>query len=160
MIPAGLGQIPPGRNSKLQGERLEQDSHEVREQNDAQQRIAEACASREISRPVAGVHVSDRHHVAGTGERERLTPERNPPGYRDCVVRLGKARKGSGVAPGGEITHPASGNGAHASSTGVHWSTCPNSRPITCCAPATSMVTSSSKGCRSRTVTRAPGRKP
>ena len=54
---------------------LEQDRHEIRNQDDGQQRVAKLRAAREIGRPVARVHVADRDEKAGAGEGEQLAPE-------------------------------------------------------------------------------------
>ena len=56
-------------------ERLQQDRHQVGEQDDAEQRVAEPRAAGEVGGPVARVHVADGHQVARAGEREQLAPE-------------------------------------------------------------------------------------
>ncbi len=67
-VPAGLRQIAAGGDGKAGAERLQHDRHEVRKQRDGQQRVAEFRAAGERRRPVAGVHVADRDHVAGAGK--------------------------------------------------------------------------------------------
>ena len=92
VVAARLRQIASGGDAELERERLEQNRHQVRQQDDAEQGVAEARPAGQIGGPVARVHVADRHHVARAGERQRLAPERDPLGHIDRVVRLRQAR--------------------------------------------------------------------
>ncbi len=60
--------------------------------NDEEQRVAERRAAREIGRPVAGIHIADRHHVAGPGKGEELPEPDAAFRDRDRRVRLRQAR--------------------------------------------------------------------
>ena len=75
VIAAGLREVAAAGDAEPRGERLQQDRHQVREHDDAEQRVAVARAAGEVGRPVAGVHVADGDQVAGAGEREQLPPE-------------------------------------------------------------------------------------
>ena len=75
VIAARLSEIPPAGDAEPQGERLQQDRHQVRQHDHAEQRVAVSRSAREVRRPVAGIHVTDRNQVAGAGEREQLLPE-------------------------------------------------------------------------------------
>ncbi len=72
---AGLGQVTSGGYAKLERQVLEEDGGQVGNQNDAEQGVAEPGAAREISRPVAGVHVPNCHHQAGSHKSEQFAPE-------------------------------------------------------------------------------------
>ena len=116
VVAAGLGQVAAGDDPQLQRERLEQDRHEVGEEDHAQERVSEACATRYVGGPVAGVHVAHGHHVPRTGEGERLPPERASARHAHRAVRLGQARAGPGIAPpSGRLQRRS--RGAHTSSS-------------------------------------------
>ena len=70
VVAAGLREIAAGDDAEPRGERLQQDRHQVRQQDDGEQRVAELRAAGDVGRPVARVHVADRDHVAGPGEGE------------------------------------------------------------------------------------------
>ncbi len=53
-VAAGLRQVAPGADAEPRAERLQQDRHEVGQQRDGQQRVAELGAAGERGRPVAG----------------------------------------------------------------------------------------------------------
>ena len=75
VIAAGLREVASGDDAELGREPLEQHGHEVRQQDDAEQRVAEARSAGEVGRPVAGVHVADGDEVSGPGEGEQLSEE-------------------------------------------------------------------------------------
>ena len=89
VIAAGLGQVAAAGDPESKRERLQQDRHQVRQHDHAEQRVAELRAAREIGRPVARVHVADRDEIAGAGEGEQLAPEA-PGRDRDRPVDLGE----------------------------------------------------------------------
>jgi hypothetical protein len=91
MIAAGLGEIAPGRNAQLTAEVLKQDRHQIGNQDDGQQRITELRSARQICRPIAGVHVTDRDEKAWPGEGEHLSPIGSLPGNDNAAVNFGKA---------------------------------------------------------------------
>ncbi len=73
---AGLGEVAAGDDSEPRAQRLQQDGHGVRHDQDPEQAVAEMRAAVEIGRPVAGVHVTDADEVGGAGEGEDAAPER------------------------------------------------------------------------------------
>jgi hypothetical protein len=84
VVAAGLGEIAAGDDSQLGGESLEQDRHQVGNEDHAQERVSELGSAGEIGRPVAGVHVADGYEVARPGEGQdlpepMLTRDRNGP---------------------------------------------------------------------------------
>ena len=100
MIATGLRQVTAGGDAEPQRERLQQDRHQVRNHDDAEQRVAVARAAREVRGPVAGIHVADRNQVAGPGEREQLPPEGR--GDRNGSVDLRQAHR-SGRQPPAQV---------------------------------------------------------
>ena len=75
MITAGLRQVAASHDAELGAERLQNDCHEVREQNDAQQRVAKLRAASEVGGPIAGIHVADRDEIAGARKGQELAPK-------------------------------------------------------------------------------------
>ena len=106
--------------AELEGKRLEQNGHQVGEQNDTEQGVAESRTTGEIGGPVARVHVSHCHHVPRTGKGQRLMPERDSLRHMDRMVGLGQARKRARIAPRGEITDRTRRCGAHGRSARAH----------------------------------------
>ena len=86
MIAAGLREVAPRDDAELDAEMLEQDRHQVGNHDDAEQRVAELRAAREVGGPIAGIHVTHRHEKAGTREGQQLSPERCPGGNRDAAM--------------------------------------------------------------------------
>src|SRR5207245_2761937 len=160
VVAAGLRQIAPGDDAQLEGERLQQDGHQVGDHDDAEQRVAEVCAAGEIGGPVARVHVPDSDHVARAGEGERLAPERHAARYRDAVMRLRQARLRARVAPAFEWADGRRRDGAHRLSFGAQSTTCASSWPMMCRSPSTSTVTGPPNGWRSSKVVTTPGTSP
>ena len=76
VIAAGLREVAAGRDAELHAEMLEQDRHQVRDQDDGEQRVAKLRAAGEIGGPVSRVHVADRDEKAGSGKGRELAPER------------------------------------------------------------------------------------
>src|SRR5512133_526723 len=91
MVAAGLREIASGDDAELRRQPLEQNGHEVGEQNDAEERIPEARSAGEVGRPVARIHVADGHEVSGAGEREKLAKEA-PRSHWNRSIDLLKAR--------------------------------------------------------------------
>ena len=92
VVAAGLREVAAGDDAELGGEPLQQHRHQVREEHDGEERVAEGRAAGEVGGPVAGVHVADGHEVAGPGEGEGLPPPRAV-GDGDRPVGLGEARR-------------------------------------------------------------------
>ena len=69
---------------------LQHDRHDVGEQRDEEQRVAELGAAGERGRPVAGVHVADGDEIAGAEEGERPSEGRTLRRHGDGAVDLGQ----------------------------------------------------------------------
>ena len=93
MIVASLGQIALCRDAEPRAKRLQQDRHQIRKQNDAEKRVAESRATRQIRRPVPRIHVTDRDQIAGTGESEQLSPKTRARRDQNRAVRFRQARR-------------------------------------------------------------------
>ena len=113
VVAARLRQVPTGDDAELESERLEQNRHQVGEQDDAEQRVAEARAAGQVGGPVARIHVANRNHVSRSGEGEHLAPERDSPRHGDRVVRLGETRHRARIAPSADGLDRRSGCGVH-----------------------------------------------
>ena len=72
MVPAGLREVAPAGNPEARRQRLQQNRHQVRQQDDAEKRVPVARPAFEVRRPVARIHVADGDQVAGPGKREQL----------------------------------------------------------------------------------------
>ena len=92
-IAAGLGEVAAGDDAKAGGQRLQQDRHQVGQQDDRQQRVAEARAAGDVGRPVARIHVADRDQVARSGKGEQLQEPGAAARDSDAGVDLGQARR-------------------------------------------------------------------
>ena len=88
-VAARLRQVAAGGNAEPRRHRLQQDGHQVRDHDHAEQRVAVPRAAGDVGGPVARVHVADGHEVAGARERKHLAPE--PGGHRHGAVHLGQA---------------------------------------------------------------------
>ena len=75
MIAARLCEVAPGDDAELGAEGLQKNRHEVGDEDDAEQRVAELRTAREVGGPVAGVHVADSHEITRAGKRKQLAPE-------------------------------------------------------------------------------------
>ena len=98
-VAAGLRQIAAAGDAEPRGERLQQDRHQVRQHDHAEQRVAVARAAGEVGRPVAGIHVADGDEVARTGEGEQLAPEAGADRDGDRSVDFGQAEVSRRPAP-------------------------------------------------------------
>ncbi len=99
MVAAGLGQVASGDDAQLGRQRLQQDRHHIRQQDDRQQRVAEGRAAGQVGRPVAGVHVADGNEIAGADKGEQLAQPADADRYCDAAVHLGQARSARRRAP-------------------------------------------------------------
>ena len=57
---AGLGEVAARDDAEFSGEGLEKHRHEVAEENDAEERVAELRAALKVCGPIARVHITDR----------------------------------------------------------------------------------------------------
>ena len=74
-VAARLRQVAAAADAEAHRQRLQQDGHQVGDEDDAEERVAVARAAGEVGGPVARVHVADGHQVARAGKREELAPE-------------------------------------------------------------------------------------
>jgi hypothetical protein len=108
-VAASLGQVAAGGDAETGAESLQQHGHQIRQQYDRQQGIAEGGAAGQIRRPIAGVHIADGDDEAGPGEGQSLAPGAAMAWNRDRVVDLGKARTSLCRPPSSrtdQIIHP------------------------------------------------------
>src|SRR5213594_4455807 len=98
VIAARLRQIAPGHDAEFRGQPLQQDRHQVGQQDDRKQRVPEARAAREIGGPVAGIHVPHGHEVARSSERQRLAPPRTR-ADGNGAIDFGEARRETRAPP-------------------------------------------------------------
>ena len=86
VIATRLGEVAASGDAKLDAQMLKQDRHEIGDHDDGEQRITELRAAGEIRRPVAWVHVADRHEKTGAGESYQLPPKRRCCRDHDAAV--------------------------------------------------------------------------
>ena len=101
-VAAGLREVASAGDAEAGGERLQQDRHQVRDHDDAQERVAVAGAAGEVGGPVARVHVADRDQVARAGEGQHLSPE--PRAGR--APRLSRGPRGGSARCGSQPATP------------------------------------------------------
>ena len=89
-VAAGLGEIAAGGDGEPGAERLQHDRHDVGDQRDDQQRVAELGPAGERGRPVAGVHVADGDEIARAHESRGLAPRRAGGPNGDRPVHVGQ----------------------------------------------------------------------
>ena len=99
MVAAGLREVATRGDAQPRAQRLEQDGHEVRNEDDRKQRVAELRATGEVRGPVAGVHVTDGDEVTRPGEGEHLAPEAQRPWHGDRAVDFLQAGCLAGQTP-------------------------------------------------------------
>ena len=92
VIAAGLRQVAPGDDAQLGGEPLQQDRHQVGDEDDAEERVPELRPARQVGGPVAGVHVAHRDQIARAGKGEELAPPRQAMDG-DRAMDLGQRRR-------------------------------------------------------------------
>ena len=68
-----------GSDAEARAQRLKHDRHEIGQQRNEEQRVAELGAAREVGGPVAGIDEADRHQKPRPEKSEKLF-ERNSPG--------------------------------------------------------------------------------
>ena len=100
-VAAGLGQIAPRHDAQLGRQSLEQDRHQVAQQDDVEQRVTKLGAAGEVGGPVARVHISDGDEVSRTAKGEEL-PEPVSAADRNRPVRFGKGGRLAGASPAGD----------------------------------------------------------
>ena len=99
VIAACLCQVASGDDAQLERQRLQKDRHQVRQQDHAEQHVAEAGAAGEVGGPVPRIHVTDGHHVTRSGECQQLAPPGTAVRDVDAAKRLGKRRPETRCAP-------------------------------------------------------------
>ena len=101
IIAAGLREIAPGGDAELDAQVLEQDGHQVRDQDDREKRVAKFRPAREVGGPVARIHVADGDEESGAGEGEQLAPKRGVLRDADAAVDFRQRGLASRPAPAG-----------------------------------------------------------
>ncbi len=126
VVTARLGQVATGHDAELGRKALQQNRHQVGQQNDGEECVPEARAPREIGGPVAGIHVADGDEIPGPCKGERFLP----PGTRldrDGAIDFRQARREPRVTPAGvedAIRHRQAGRGAAARAPGPRPASC------------------------------------
>ena len=85
---ARLGEVPLRHNAEPHGERLQEQRHQVRQHQDGDQTVGEARASRNVRRPVARVHVANRHDESRSRKYQQFSPETGADGNPDGAMHL------------------------------------------------------------------------
>ena len=98
-VAAGLREVASAGDAQARGERLQQNRHQIRQHDHAEEGVAVARAAGEVRGPVARVHVADRDEVSRSGKREQLAPEARAVRDGDRSVDLGEADIRGGQAP-------------------------------------------------------------
>ncbi len=99
-----LRQVAPRGDPQPQRQRLQQDRHDVGQERHRKQHVAKGRATRQRCRPVARVHVTHRHQVAGAEKRQE-TPEKPPRADRDAGIGFRQGRGLRLVPPGAVRCH-------------------------------------------------------
>src|SRR5215212_2364309 len=86
MIATGLREVAAGDDSELEGKRLQEDRHQIRNHDDGEERVVVLRSAGEIRRPVARVHVADRDQESWARESEELAEETS--GRRDYEASM------------------------------------------------------------------------
>ena len=102
-VTAGLRQVAARGDGEPRAQRLQHDRHDVGDERDKQQRVAELGAARERGGPVARVHVSDRDEIAWP--QEGREPARAGPVHLDGAVDVGQGRLAPCPAPAEGSVH-------------------------------------------------------
>ncbi len=103
---AGLREVAVGDDAEPRGERLQQDRHQVRQQDHRQQRVAELGSAREVGGPVARVHITDGDQIAGAEEGQQPARPMPAKGHRDGRIDLRQAE----LRASGGVSAPAGGS--------------------------------------------------
>ena len=99
MIAASLGEIATRCDTKLDAKMLQQDRHQVRNEDDGEEGVTKLGAAGEIGRPVSRVHVADRDEKAGAGEGGQLSPKRGPMRDDDAAMNFGERNVAAASLP-------------------------------------------------------------
>ena len=99
VIAARLRKVAAADDAEARRQRLQQDRHEVGQHDHADQRVAVARSTRQVGGPVAGIHVADRHEIAGAGKCHHLAPEACRGRHRHGTVDFRKADAALRQAP-------------------------------------------------------------
>ena len=112
-VAAGLRQVAARGDAEPDAERLQHDRHQVRQQRDGQQRVAELRAAGERGRPVAGVHVADGDQIAGAEKCQQLPPQRAGGARPDRAEHFGERGRAAWAPPAAIVIVLERGLGRH-----------------------------------------------
>src|SRR5262245_12284894 len=99
MVAAGLGEIATGSDAELDAKTLQQDRHQVRDEDDGEEGVSKFGPAGEIGRPVARVHVADGYEKAGAGEGGQLSPKRRLVGNDDAAMDFREGNVAAAASP-------------------------------------------------------------
>ena len=100
MVAARLRQVAAGGDAEFDAQMLKQDRHQVGNHDDAQKRVSELCASGQIGRPVARIHVADGDQESRSGKRHELPPKGRGLWHKDGAMDLWQRNLTVGPSPG------------------------------------------------------------
>src|SRR5215212_3191615 len=88
MVTTCLGEVASGGDAEFDAQMLKQNRHQIRNHDDAQKRVAEPCATGQICRPVARIHVADGDQESRAGKCHELPPKGRRLGHNDGAMDL------------------------------------------------------------------------
>ena len=94
------GRFMPGRDPELGAHRLDQHRHQVRDENDPEEQVAELRPARHVGREVAGIDVGDR------GDERRPEERREPAEPRRSPLSERSAARSTAASPGSASSAP------------------------------------------------------
>ena len=100
MVAAGLGEIAPGGYPQFDAQVLEQNGHEVGQQDDGEEGVTELRPARQVGGPVPRVHVTHGHQKARPGEDPHFFPEGQMAGHSDRAMDFRQAHSRTLLPPG------------------------------------------------------------
>ena len=101
MVAAGLRQITPCGDTEFRRQRLQEHRHQAADHDYAQQRVAKLGAALNVGGPIARVHISDGHEIAGAGESEDFADPRRSGAKRNGAMSLRQRRQACDLGPEG-----------------------------------------------------------
>ena len=97
---ASSAKIHRGMDTEPGREGLEHDGHQIGQQDDREQRVAELRTAGDVGRPIAGIHIADGDQIARTDKGQKAAERRHSATYGNRAENLGKGRSVALLAPG------------------------------------------------------------
>jgi hypothetical protein len=88
MIAASLCEVAARGDTELDAQVLEQDRHQIGNHDDGQECVTKLGATREISGPIAWIHVAHRDQESRASECSEFPPERGRPRNNNAPVNF------------------------------------------------------------------------